>query len=140
MEVNYKYITIGLLTLFSIGSLQANPPQYVTFSNDTPLSLSTSIAGLPGSGIEPSISKTVSYQLVSIGCTYGGNPQNCSIDFIDRNTGNKVATVNINALTATLNSEPIFYGDYGMSYQVSGWEDSPINHISITKKGGYYNI
>ena len=140
MEVNHKNTLAGLLFSLLIGQAHAETPSFITFTNETPLSLATSIAGLPGNGIAPSVNKTVSYYFVNIGCTASGNPENCPIEFFDKSTGEKVATVFINALTATLNSEPIFYGMYGTSYQVTGWEQSPISHISIVKRNESFTM
>jgi hypothetical protein len=135
MEVNHSQLLATILTSFFLSSTcLADTPSHVTFSNETNLSLNTMIAGLPGSGIDPSVSKTVSYSIVNWGCTYRSDPQNCPIEFFDKQTGNKVATVYINSLTATLNAEPIFYGEYASLYQVSGWDASPISHISIVYK------
>lgn len=138
MEVN-RCRLLGLLLvsgLFVSYSANAGLPSQVTFSNETSLSLATSIAGLPGYGIEPSVSKSVSFSMVNMGCNYSGSPENCPINFTDKATGQMVATVYINALTGALNSEPQFYGEYASSYTVTGWEDIPINHITIVKKGG----
>lgn len=141
MEVNHQHLLAALLTsVFLSSTCQAEMPSFVTFTNETNLSLNTMIAGLPGNGIEPSVSKTVSYNLVNWGCTASGNPQHCPIEFFDKQTGNKVATVYINALTATLNAEPTFYGEYAALYQVSGWEASPISHISIVNKNNVFGV
>lgn len=136
MEVNRSVLLGCLLTAFFAGTANAGTPSSVTFSNHTSLSLGTSIAGLPGHGIDPSISKTVGYNLVNLGCSYSGKPENCPIDFTDKQTGAKVATVYINAKTATFTSEPTFYGSYASEYEVLGWDQSPISHIIISKKGG----
>jgi hypothetical protein len=112
----------------------AEPPAQITFSNLTDLALSTSIAGLPGQGIAPSVVKPVSYNIVNMACTFYRVVNNCPIEFTDKTTGAKVATVYINAATATLTQAPTFYGNYANLYEVKGWDASPITEISIVSK------
>ncbi|HET9843215.1 MAG TPA: hypothetical protein VFP93_00990, partial [Gammaproteobacteria bacterium] len=109
------------------------PPTEIIFSNFTDLSLNTSIAGLPGNGIDPMISKPVSYGIVTIGCNFAQALTNCPIEFRDRANGNHVATVRINAIEASLVEPPIFYGEYANRYKVTGWETVPIKEITIQK-------
>ncbi|MGE3319956.1 MAG: hypothetical protein AB7I18_11745 [Candidatus Berkiella sp.] len=138
MKVKYEnksLIHMGLLSatlLFS--SLATALPTQITFTNNTSLSLGTSIAGLPGNGVEPNATKSASYSLVSMGCFFGNVLNNCPIEFTDRHSGAKVATVYINAETATLTRAPQFHGTYGDEYEVTGWQASPISHIYIVKK------
>lgn len=113
---------------------QAGVISEILFTNETPIALSTSIAGLPGHGIEANVSQAVSFDKVSLGCFFGGNMQNCAINFTNRDNGELVATVYINADTATLTQAPVFHGDYANSYQVTGWETSPVSHITIQAK------
>lgn len=135
MEVNQKGLLVCLITgLLAAGSAHASAPSFVTFTNETSLALGTSIAGLPGYGIDPLVTKTLSYNIVNIGCNYNNVADNCPIDFLDKQTGSKVATVYINASTGTLNAQPTFYGEYASQYEVMGWEQSPISHITIAKK------
>lgn len=126
---------ISLLAAISVSGLaQADVPAYITFTNNTPLALNSSVAGVPGSGIEPSMTKSVSYSIVSMACFYSGNQSECPIRFSNRDNGDEVATVYINSQTATLTQAPIFHGSYGATYMVEGWEASPISHITISKK------
>lgn len=134
MEVNRNLKFVCLLTSFlTLGTAQATP-SYITFSNSTSLSLNTFIAGLPGYGIEPNVTSPVSYNIVSAGCTYNGVATNCPIEFYNRHNGEKVATVFINANTATLTGQPVFHGMYGEEYEVRGWEQSPLNRITIIRR------
>lgn len=120
---------------FSATASAAAPVSEITFTNETSIALDTSIAGFPGNGVDANTSKAVSYAKVAIGCWAGGNSYNCGIDFADRETGEKIATVYINAETATLTQAPIFHGSYGNEYEVVGWESSPITHITIRAIG-----
>lgn len=120
-------------SLFSIHAF-ATPPTQIIFNNETPLDLATAIAGLPGNGIAPSTTRPVSYNIVLLGCNYSGRANHCPIEFTDKRTGDKVATVYINAETATLTQPPLFYGTYAQKYEVSGWEASPLSNISIIEK------
>lgn len=137
MKVNIKKLTSGL-ALFGACCLSSSIafalPNYITFSNETSLSLGTSIAGLPGSGVSPNTTKSANYITVSVGCYYGNVVNNCPIEFTDRSNGARVATVYINSETATLTRAPEFHGNYGEEYEVTGWETSPIEHIHIVKK------
>lgn len=138
MRLSNKKLSISLNTilagyLLSISVAQALPSE-ITFSNDTSLALATSISGMPGQGVAANVTKSVSYVLVSMGCYYSGFMNNCPIEFSDKSNGEKVATVYINAETATLTQPPIMYGHYANEYDVQGWETSPISHISIVKK------
>ena len=63
-----------------------------------------------------------------------GNANNCPIQFTNKSNGESVATVYINSETATLNQAPVFYGNYGNEYVVTGWESSPVQHITISAK------
>lgn len=135
MEMNRQLLaTTFLAGLLLASPVSADAPSFVTFTNETSLSLATSIAGLPGYGIDANITKAVPFNIVSLGCNYKQLEQNCPIEFIDKQNGEKVATVYINSITGTLNGQPIFYGNYALQYEVLGWEQSPINHITISKK------
>jgi hypothetical protein len=138
-EYYMKKISLLAACLFSSTLAQAALPEHITFSNETSLSLGTSIAGLPGNGVAPNVTKSVSYVLVSMGCFYGNVLKNCPIEFTDNATGARVATVSINAETATLTQPPQFYGSYADEYEVTGWQGSPIQHIYIVKKGNSEN-
>lgn len=144
MKVKIKKITTGLVLLgawcLNSNIALAALPTSITFSNETSLSLGTSIAGLPGNGVSPNATKSANYVLVSMGCFYGNVVQNCPIEFTDRATGAPVATVYINSETATLTRAPEFHGNYGQEYEVTGWEASPVEHIHIVKKGGNTNV
>ncbi len=123
-------IIAGSLVAFSAAAV----PNEITFTNNTSLSLSTSIAGLPGNGISANETKAVGYGIVTMGCNFGNALTNCPIVFTDRATGEKVASVNIDASTASLVQPPVFYGNYESNYEVTGWENGPISHISINLK------
>lgn len=110
------------------------PVSEILITNNTSIGLNTSIAGIPGYGIDASVSKPVGYDKVATGCFFGGNMDNCPINFANKNTGETVATVYINANTATLTQPPIFHGNYGSLYEVTGWESSPITQITIQEK------
>lgn len=109
-------------------------PSEIIFSNNSDLSLDTSIAGLPGNGIDPNATKPVSYGIVTIGCNFANALYNCPIEFYNRANGEHVATVRINALEASLVEAPTFYGEYGNNYEVTGWENTPITAITIQAK------
>lgn len=126
-----KLIALGTLLSFSVHAA----PTEIVFSNLTDLSLDTSVAGLPGNGIDSNVTKPVSYAIVSIGCNYANAMNNCPIEFYNRANGEHVATVRINAYEASLVEAPTFYGDYGNNYEVTGWETSPISSITIQAKG-----
>lgn len=120
--------------IFAATVAHAEVPASITFSNLTDLALSTSIASLPGRGIAANAVKPVSYGIVTLACGFYNVKQNCPIEFTDSATGAKVATVYINAETATLTQAPTFYGSYADLYEVKGWEASPLSEISISKK------
>lgn len=124
---------LGVLALTS-ASYAAMPVSQIVFSNETAIALNTSIAGIPGNGIEANTSKPVGFEKVTMGCFWGGNMQNCGINFTDKANGQAVATVYINANTATLTQAPVFHGDYASKYEVTGWETSPVTHITIKEK------
>lgn len=143
MKVKIKKITTGLALLGACclsSGIALALPSYITFSNETSLSLDTSIAGLPGSGVSPNTTKSANYITVSVGCYYGNVVNECPIEFTDRSSGARVATVYINSETATLTKAPEFHGSYGEEYEVTGWEASPVEHIRIVKKGGNTNV
>ncbi|MCS5711821.1 hypothetical protein [Candidatus Berkiella aquae] len=127
------FMSVGLMC----SSLAMALPSQITFTNETSLSLGTSIAGLPGQGILPYTTKSASYVIVSMGCFYGSSdPKNCPIQFTDRNNENVlVATVYINPETGELNQAPEFSSSYA-DYEAKGWESKPIDHIYIVKKAG----
>lgn len=137
MSVTSKKFAIALANVL-VGYLLISPaqavPSQITFSNDTSLALGSSLAGMPGTGIAPNITKPVTYTIVSMACYYSGHMNNCPIEFSDKSNGEKVATVYLNAETATLTQPPVLYGNYANEYEVTGWESSPISTISITKK------
>lgn len=138
MKVNIKKLTIKSAIFSSLllvgGHAFATTPSQITFSNETSLSLGTSIAGLQGNGVTPNTTKSVSYVFVGVGCYAGNVVNNCPIEFTDRSNGARVATVYIDSATATLTRAPEFHGNYGNEYEVTGWEASPIDHIHIVKK------
>lgn len=135
IQVNKLSITLAALAAdLCLATIANASPSQITFSNDTDLALITSIAGLPGNGIAPNVTKPVSFSIVTMGCYYGGVLNNCPIEFSDKSNGERVATVYINAETATLTQAPVFYGHYANEYQVLGWEASPISQISISRK------
>lgn len=109
-------------------------PLEIQFTNETNIGLNTSVAGLPGRGIEANVTKNVFLGILQIGCHQAGVMHNCPIDFFDRSTGEKVASVRINTENLTLTSAPTIYGKYAESFFVSGWETSPITHIKISNK------
>lgn len=115
-------------------NIYAEAPAQILVNNETSLSLSTSIAGLPGKGISPNVTQQVGYTIVSMGCHYGGNPTNCPIEFTNRDNGELVASVYIDVLTATVTQAPVFYGEYANKYEVVGWQASPITEIKISAK------
>lgn len=129
-----KIISKALFCMTIVSSSVFALPTEITFSNNTSLDLATSISGIPGNGVAPNITRSVSYSVVSFGCYITGNMNHCPIQFTDKANGEHVATVYINADTASLNQAPILYGDYAANYEVTGWETSPINHITINKK------
>ena len=127
--------TVAFVGVLGIsGTAFAMPVSQITFTNETPIALNTSIAGFPGNGIPASTSEAVGFEKVSMGCFWGGNMQNCGINFSNKNNGELIATVYINANTATLTQPPVFNGQYGSQYEVIGWESSPITHITIREK------
>lgn len=109
-------------------------PSQITFSNETDIAIGTSVAGLPGHGIAPSVTKPVPYDIVALGCNYSGQLTNCPIEFTDKRSGALIAKVMINAQNASLNAPPVFFGDYGERFTVTGWETTPLNHITISQK------
>lgn len=127
-------VVLGLISLSFVSAVHAAPVSSILFTNETPIALSTSIAGLPGNGVPANTSQPVSYDKVSMGCFWGGNMGNCAINFNNKANGELVATVYINANTATLTKAPVFYGEYAAKYEVNGWEASPITHITISEK------
>jgi hypothetical protein len=129
-----KIIKLTLITTSLFASAANALPTDITFSNNTPLDLATSISGIPGNGVAANVSRAVSFSIVSFGCYVTGNMNNCPIEFSDKATGEHVATVHMNVETATLNQAPIFYGNYANEYEVTGWESSPVTHITINKK------
>lgn len=131
MFKQFASIVVGLSLGFAV---QAQTPKNITFNNQTDLALHTSISGLPGQGVPANTVKTVDYYLVKVGCYYSPNKFHCPIEFTDKKTGAKVATVYINSETATLTEPPRFYGAYANEYEVIGWEASPLKEITITKK------
>lgn len=130
---NFSLKAIFLASVFGWSTLAsaAAAVSEIVFTNETPIALNSYAGGFPGNGIDASVTKAVGYSKIAMGCTIGGSPYNCDILFTNRDTGEKVATVNINIETATLNKAPTFHGDYGSKYVVMGWEDSPISHITI---------
>lgn len=126
---------IAMLISGAIFAISASAvPAEITFTNNTSLALNTSIAGLPGNGISANETRSVGYGIVSMGCNFGNALTNCPIEFTDRNTGDRVATVYMNATTGALVSAPVFYGNYEKEYEVIGWEANPIEHITISAK------
>ena len=132
LSIHFALIGSCLLTSNSITALEL--PNYITFTNETSLSLGTSISGLPGSGVAPNTTKSAPYATVGVGCYFGKVLNNCPIEFTDKKNGAPVATVYINAETATLTRPPVFHGTYGDLYEVTGWESYPISHIKIVQK------
>jgi len=138
MKVSLKKLSV-IVGLLSASIANALPGQ-ITLTNQTPLSLGTSIAGLPGQPIAPNSSRSANYSLVSMGCFYGSALTNCPIVFTDNATGASVATVHINVETATLTQAPHFHGTYADEYEVTGWQASPLSSICIVKKDHKVNV
>lgn len=139
MKVSLKKLSVlGLLSvsLLSATSSFAN----VTLTNQTSLSLGTSISGLPGQSISPNSSRSANYTLLSMGCFFGGSTTNCPILFTDNATGSPVATVYINVDTLTLTQPPRFHGTYANDYEATGWQASPISTICIVKKDNAVSV
>ena len=140
MNITNKKVLMGLTgiitgsLLLTSGAFATELPSHITFSNFTPLALNSSLAGLPGQGIAPNVTRPVFYSLVHYICSFTSNLNNCPIEFTNRENGEKVATVYLNAETATLTQAPIFHGNYGDEYEVVGWNASPLCEITITKK------
>lgn len=120
--------------LLTSTAVQAETPSQITFNNLTSLALDTQLASTPGQGIAANVSKPVNYSLVYWICYYSNTFNHCPIVFTDKSNGQKVATVYINAETATLTEPPALYGNYASEYEIRGWETSPITEIIITKK------
>lgn len=112
----------------------AKAPTEITFTNQTPLAFDTSIAGLPGNGIGPNMTRVVGYGIIVMGCNFANALSNCPIEFRDHATGNKVATVRMNVTQGKLVEPPNFYGDYGTKFEVVGWETDPLSHITIKER------
>jgi hypothetical protein len=123
-------IALGL----SLSSAAIALPDSIQFTNDTEIALNTSLAGLPGRGIEANVSKSVFLAILQFGCFQTGQQHNCPLEFFNRTTGEKVASVRMNVETLTLTAAPTIYGKYADSFYVSGWEASPITHIKISNK------
>lgn len=128
---------LAVLACGSVLSLTAlaDAPSQITVTNNTNLTLSTSIAaGLPGNDFAAHQSRDVNYGLISMGCNAGGMLDSCPLKFTDKSNGETVATVNINVNTATLVGPPVFFGEYGDKYEVQGWEASPLQNIVLSEK------
>ena len=141
MKVSLKKLSVHL-GLLSAGLLSANMvfANQITLTNQTSLSLGTSISGLPGQPIAPNSSRSANYTLLSMGCFYGGSTTNCPILFTDKATGASVATVYLNIDTLTIAQAPQFHGNYANDYEVTGWQTSPISNICIVNKNNAVNI
>jgi len=124
---------LASLLLVSATAYAENPSQ-ITFNNFTSLALDSQLASSPGQGIAANASKPVNYSLVYWICYYSSSFNHCPIVFTDKSNGEKVATVYLNAETATLTEPPTLYGNYAKEYEVRGWETSPINEITIVAK------
>lgn len=130
----FKIKTIVLAMGFALSSSAIALPDSIDFTNETNIALNTSLAGLPGRGIEANVSKSVFLAILQFGCFQTGMQHNCPIEFFDRTTGEKVASVRMNVETLTLTAAPTIYGKYADSFFVTGWEASPITHIKISNK------
>jgi hypothetical protein len=124
---------IGTLLSISMSAAIAGTPQYIYVVNNTDLSLSSSIAGLPGNGIKPGETRAVPYGIINLGCSHGMVMNNCPITFTDNSNGQTVAVVKLNALQAVLVEAPTFYGQYASKYLVTGWEGT-LSNITIDYK------
>ena len=123
-----------LASTLLLGSIAVAVPTSIEFTNNTSLSLATAIGNFPGNGIEANVSRSVHYSIITLGCYSQGLQNDCPIEFTDRETGEKVATIRMNAETGTLLSAPTFYGKYANDYTVTGWDATPISHITINEK------
>lgn len=122
------------LTMAATSSI-ATPPPVILFDNQSDVRITATIAGLPGKPIPPkTFNHPVPYPLVDLACFQKQVSQNCPIEFFDGATGTKIATVMINAETATVNTPPTIYGDYANQFTVTGWDGNPITHIIIAPK------
>lgn len=141
MKVSLKKLSVHI-GLLSAGLLSANLAfaNQITLTNQTSLSLGTSISGLPGQSIAPNSSRSANYIMLSMGCFYGGSTTNCPILFTDTSTGAPVATVYMNVDNLTLTQPPHFHGIYADEYEVTGWQSSPISTICIVKKDNTVNV
>ncbi len=128
-----RTISAGLLAL-CVAQAHAVMPNEITLTNETDLTLGTSVAGLPGNDILPHASRPVAYSIVMMGCNFANAITNCPIEFFDRTTGDVVASVRLNANEVKLNEAPVFYGNYGDLYEVTGWEGDSVSNITIANK------
>lgn len=139
MVSTYRKISLRSASIFTslfltVCAANAANPTYITINNQTDLALGSQLSTAPGLGIGPSISKPFNYSVIYWTCYYSGNLNRCPIEFNDKSNGAKVATVYLNAETATLTEAPTLYGEYANKYEVRGWEASPLSEITITNK------
>ncbi len=126
---------LGASLIFCSISTAFAVPSFIYFDNQTDIKLNATIAGLPGKPIPANtLNYAVPYALVDLGCYQKQVMTNCPIEFFDAATGQKVATVNINANEAFVSQSPVIYGEYLNNFSVSGWDAKPISHIKINKK------
>lgn len=131
--------TLKTLALFSglawsASTVAAPPISEITFNNQTNLELRTVIGSMEGKGIPANARVSRPYDAISTGCFLAQNLPNCAINIHNKANNELVATVYMNAYTATLNQAPIFYGNYANQYEVIGWQASPLREITINAK------
>ncbi len=140
MKVSLKKMSVLSLLGASLLSTNIAFANQITLTNQTSLSLGTSISGLPGQAIAPNSSRSANYTLLSMGCFFGGSTTNCPIVFTDNVTGSPVATVYMNVDNLTISQPPKFHGTYANDYEATGWQSSPISTICIVKKDNTENV
>jgi hypothetical protein len=133
MSKKNQLLAVGLLCLSA--SLAEALPSQIYFTNSTDLALNATVAGRPGKPIAAQVNHYgVPYMAVYVACQYTGKQKSCPIEFTDQKTGAQVATVTINADQARVITAPVLFGEYAEKYQVTGWENSPVDHIFISYK------
>jgi hypothetical protein len=124
-------------TLCGLGLLIASQaaialPTNIYFDNNTDMQLDAYTGGQPGASIaKDSINFAVPFIGVLARCNMSGVPNACPIDFLDHETGDKIASVILDVWKASIVGTPTLYGDYATKYSISGWETTPVEHISI---------
>lgn len=117
---------------FGAQAAMASVPTNIYFDNQTDIAVDAFTAGNPGASIPAGVSNfPVPYIGVMARCNIGGVPNACPIEFYT-NDGKLFASVILNVNTATVSTEPQFFGEFVGQYDISGWEASPVEHITIT--------